>query len=136
MRSAFKAVFLSLIVLSISGLAYAYQAGIEKWEKFDFTRNLISHGQIQNLSVDDLKLLRGIVFGKRGRIFRDEEIQQYLYSRDWYKPADAFRNSTLTDTERKNLDVIREAEAIKHEGSCNQFVLNDNLSNEVLVDAL
>lgn len=115
MRSAFKAVFLSLIVLSISGLAQAYQAEIEKWEKFDFTRNLIAPSQIQNLSVDDLKLLRGIVFGKRGRIFRDQEIQEYLYNRNWYKPTDAFRNSVLTDTERKNLNRIREAEAMGHE---------------------
>ncbi|HEY7544338.1 MAG TPA: YARHG domain-containing protein [Blastocatellia bacterium] len=115
MRLAFKAAFLSLIVFFVSGFARAAQSEIEKWEKFDFARNLITPAQIQNLSTDDLKLLRGIVFGRRGRIFRDEEIQQYLYSRDWYKPADAFRNSMLTDTERKNLDRIREAEAMRHE---------------------
>ncbi|MEW6210651.1 MAG: YARHG domain-containing protein [Acidobacteriota bacterium] len=105
----------ALLVLLIGGFAYAAQSQIERWEKFDFTRNLISPAQIQNMSEDDLKLLRGIVFGKRGRIFRDEEIQAYLYSRDWYTPTDAFRNSMLTEMERKNLDIIREAEAMRHE---------------------
>jgi hypothetical protein len=112
MRSVFKTL---LVLFILSGFAYAGQDNLARWEKFDFTRAIIKPTDIQNLSVDELKLLRGIVFGKRGRIFRDEEIQQYLYTRDWYKPTDAFRNSMLTEAERKNLDIIREGEAMWHE---------------------
>src|SRR4029077_20201067 len=64
---------------------------------------------------EDLKLVRGIVFGKHGRVFKDYQINQYLTSRAWYKADPNFDNSKLNDTERKNLDVIRIAEATKHD---------------------
>jgi hypothetical protein len=62
-----------------------------------------------------LKLVRGIVFGKHGRIFKDPDIKRYLQSRDWYKPDAEFKNSSLNDTEQENLDVIRLTEAAQHE---------------------
>src|SRR5262249_38714364 len=89
-------------------------AALAKWEKFDFSTQLIKAEQIQRLSLDDLKLLRGIVFGRHGRIFREQDIQDYLYSTDWYKADENFKNSVLNDTERKNIDVIREVESEKH----------------------
>src|SRR6185295_7048956 len=42
-------------------------------------------------------------------------INQYLKTRNWYKPDENFQNSALNDTERKNLDVIRIAEAQQHD---------------------
>src|SRR5205085_10995597 len=55
------------------------------------------------------------VFGKHGRIFKDVEIKRYLDSRDWYKADADFKNSSLNDRDRRNLDVIRLAEAQKHD---------------------
>ena len=66
------------------------------------------------MPLDDLKLLRGIVFGRHGRVFKDVEIRIYLEAQDWYKPNPEFNNSMLNNTERRNLDLIRIAEASKH----------------------
>jgi hypothetical protein len=59
--------------------------------------------------------LRGIIFGRHGRVFKDNEIKVYLEEQSWYKPNPDFKNSMLNDVERRNLDVIRIAEASKHE---------------------
>jgi hypothetical protein len=66
------------------------------------------------LPLEDLKVLRGIVFGRHGRIFKDAEIKVYLEATSWYKANPDFNNSMLNNLERRNLDLIRDAEAGKH----------------------
>jgi hypothetical protein len=61
-----------------------------------------------------LKMLRGLVFGRHGRVFKDNEIKYFLEEQSWYKPNPDFSNTMLNDTERRNLDLIRIAEAAKH----------------------
>jgi hypothetical protein len=104
-------------LLSISQLLClaAQSDAVKAWEGFDFSKQTVRREQLKDLSLDDLKLLRGIVFGRHGRIFKDWEIKTYLRERDWYKPDPEFQNSRLNETERRNLDLIRELEAGLHE---------------------
>jgi hypothetical protein len=95
--------------------AASAQDNLSQWEKFDFAGSRVELAQVKDLSLDDLKFLRGIIFGRHGRIFKDAYIQSYLKERPWYKPNPAFQNSMLNETERLNLDVIREAESMQHE---------------------
>ncbi len=108
---------LLLVLLSAFSVAKAQEeyAAVKTWEAFDFAAKSISVADISPLSIDDLKLVRGIVFGKHGRVFKDPDIKRYLASRSWFKADAGFQNSALNDTERKNLDVIRIAEAEQHE---------------------
>ena len=87
---------------------------LKKWEDFDFRGNNITFAQISALELNELKLLRGIVFGRHGRVFKDLDIRAYLESRPWYKADPNFQNSALNNIERTNLDIIRDAEARKH----------------------
>nr|MDQ3818629.1 YARHG domain-containing protein [Acidobacteriota bacterium] len=91
------------------------QESLGRWEQFDFAARRVQLSEIKGLSLDDLKFLRGIVFGRHGRVFKDVDIEGYLKDRPWYKPDPNFKNSSLNETERHNLDVIREAEAAKHD---------------------
>ena len=120
MKSPFGIVriVLPLLILFTASLgAHAQDAysSVSTWESFDFAGKTITTADVNPLALEDLKLVRGIVFGKHGRVFKDFEINQYLTSRPWYKADPNFDNSKLNDTERKNLDVIRIAEATKHE---------------------
>src|SRR5438128_12428983 len=113
-----RAVFpLLLLTLSAAFVAHAQDeyASIKKWESFDFARKSITPADTSSLEIDDLKLMRGVVFGKHGRIFKDPDIRRFLESRSWYKADPNFQNSALNDTERRSLDLIRIAEAQKHE---------------------
>ncbi len=106
--------FAACIIILLSGFTVQKYPNLAKWEKYDFAKQLIKPEQIQPLTLKELSLLRGIVFGKHGRTFREQDIQNYLYSRDWYQVNDEFKNSLLSDTERKNIDLIRETESKKH----------------------
>ena len=109
-----RAVFLAFsVVLSVSVNCLA-QDSIDAWEKFDFATNTIKSSQIQTMRLDELKLLRGIVFGRHGRMFKDADIKYFLESKDWFKPNPEFKNSMLNKVERQNLDLIRITEASKH----------------------
>jgi YARHG domain len=90
-------------------------ASMKNWESYDFASKTIAKSDLGTLTIDDLKLVRGIVFGKHGRVFKDPDIRRFLESRPWYKADPNFSNSALNDTERRNLDVVRIAEAEQHE---------------------
>ena len=87
----------------------------QRWEKFDFAKQEVTLSQLQEMPLEDLRLLRGLVFGRHGRVFKDADIRDYLKGRPWFKPNPDFQNSLLNEIERKNLDIIREAEARKHD---------------------
>ena len=87
-----------LVLLSASSVASAQDeyAAVRDWESFNFADRTITAADIGALSINDLKLVRGIVFGKHGRVFKDPEIRRFLESRTWYKAAPDFDNSKLT----------------------------------------
>ena len=106
-----------LLLLSMAIVAQAQDeyASVKKWESYNFGAQTIVPADLGGLEIYDLKLVRGIVFGKHGRVFKDPDIRRFLESRNWYKADSNFQNSSLNDTERANLDVIRIAEAKSHE---------------------
>lgn len=107
---------LALLAFALSSVAHAQEPSetIKQWEAFDFAAKSITPAQVSPLTLDDLKLIRGIVFGKHGRVFKDYDIRTYLESRPWYHADPNFQNSALNDVERQNLDIIRDAEAQRH----------------------
>ena len=110
----FKVVFV-LSLIAVAALRVSAQDPLDAWKDFDFGKTSIKASQIQPLELQDLKMLRGIVFGRHGRIFKDSDIKAYLQEQSWFKANPDFKNSMLNNTERRNLDVIRIAEASKHD---------------------
>lgn len=54
-------------------------------------------------------MARNEIYARHGRIFEDEELNEYFQSKSWYEgylTADEFDDSVLSDIERKNLDTI------------------------------
>jgi YARHG domain-containing protein len=101
-----------IALLSINVFA---QDTMDQFKDFDFSRTSLKPAQVQKLEMYELKLVRGIIFGRHGRVFKDSEIKGYLDEQPWYKANPDFKNSMLSDMERRNLDLIRIAEASKHE---------------------
>lgn len=106
--------FLLAAVLIAGSLSARAQDSMVRWQSFDFAATALRPADIAKVPLEDLKLMRGIVFGRHGRIFKDAEIKIYLEAQDWYKPNPDFNNSMLNATESNNLDLIRVAEASKH----------------------
>jgi len=110
-----KTILLVLLIAVSSLTVLAQQDPVDGLKAVDFSKTALKQVQLQKLSPEDLKLLRGIVFGRHGRVFKDNDIKVYLEEQSWYKPNPDFNNSMLNDVERRNLDLIRIAEAAKHE---------------------
>ncbi|HVR39101.1 MAG TPA: YARHG domain-containing protein, partial [Thermoanaerobaculia bacterium] len=87
----------------------------QRWETFDYANQRLSDADVTTRSLDELRLMRGIVFGRHGRVFgTDRDIDRYLRAQSWYKPDSEYDNSALSEIEHHNLDVIRHAEASRH----------------------
>ena len=73
-----------------------------KFEQLNYAKVRLTPTRLAKLktdeNADDLALLRGVVFGKRGRIFKERSIQDYLEKQAWYKPSKNYTNSMLTPT--------------------------------------
>lgn len=82
--------------------------------KFNFAKSAITPAQLAKVEPDNLSLVRGLVFGHHGRVFVDEDIQNFLDAQSWYTRNPKFSNKLLNATERGNLDLIRGAEATSH----------------------
>ncbi len=108
-------IFCVAILLALTSVTVNAQDGMERWKNFDFAKTSLKAADVAGLELEDLTLMRGIVFGRHGRVFKDATIRVYLEAQDWYKPNPNFKNSLLNSTERNNLDLIRVAEASKHE---------------------
>jgi hypothetical protein len=107
---------MALILVTLSGVRAAPPTdSVKEWERFDFRNKRITAEQLKDLNVTQLKYLRGIVFGKHGRVFQEETIQKWLKTRPWYRPAPKYKVTVLNDNERANMDAIKEAEWRKHE---------------------
>ena len=104
-----------LLLAQFSVRAAGDTESLKDWESFDFASRRIEPSQLEGLSLEDLKFLRGIIFGRHGRVFKDADIREYLKGRSWFKPNPDFQNSMLNSTERDNLDRIREAESKQHD---------------------
>jgi hypothetical protein len=104
-----------LIALLVAGSFSAQaQDSMDRWQNFDFSKSALKSTDLTTVPLEDLKLMRGIVFGRHGRVFKDGGITAYLTAQDWYKANPDFQNSMLNNTENRNLDLIRDAEASKH----------------------
>jgi hypothetical protein len=111
-----RTLLMAFLLLALAAISRAQtETNFQQWEKFDFAKQSLELSQIEQLPLEELRLLRGLVFGRHGRIFKDADIRDYLKERPWFKANPNFRNSELDEIERKNLDIIREAESKKHD---------------------
>src|SRR5205085_1337485 len=106
---------LAVVLLASALCAAQDDEAFKKLFATDFSKQTLAREQLKDLELSDLKLLRGVVFGRHGRVFRDRDIQGYLKDQEWYKPDPNFTNALLNERERANLDLIRELEAEKHD---------------------
>jgi YARHG domain len=106
---------LALVLLAAGAAAAQDSEAFKKLEGVDFSKQKVTRDELKDLEQYELSLLRGVVFGRHGRVFKERDIQAYLKDQTWYKPDPNFSNASLNDTERANLDLIRELEADKHD---------------------
>ena len=88
-----------------------------RYEKADhLSYTTVTKYTLQDLSILDsygLKITRNEIFARHGRMFDDQELQDYFNSKSWYRgtirPED-FSESMLSETEKANIETIKKYE--------------------------
>lgn len=71
---------------------------------------LLTVEELRDLSRRDLRLLRNMVYARRGRPFKSALLTEYFYRMEWYAPDPAYTDARLTDTDNRNVQIIRSVE--------------------------
>lgn len=75
----------------------------------DSDRRYLTVEDLQGMDAQTLRYARNEIYARYGRRFKDQELQNYFDSKSWYvgliAPED-FKESTLSDIERKNAELI------------------------------
>lgn len=71
---------------------------------------LLKLSDLDDYSPRDLKLLRNAVFARRGRPFKTPMVQGHFATVTWYKPDPAYKDSRLTEVDKKNVQLIASLE--------------------------
>lgn len=80
----------------------------------DSAMRYLAKEDLNGLNKEQLRIARNEIYARHGRKFKDEVLQEYFNSQEWYMPlieADEFDKMVkLSDVERKNLDLIKSVE--------------------------
>lgn len=79
----------------------------------DSNSRYLTADEVRSKSAADLRIARNEIFARRGRMFKDAELQAYFNSKSWYVgtiPAGSFNTSVFNDYEKTNLELIQKIE--------------------------
>lgn len=65
---------------------------------------------LKEMSRRDLRILRNMIYARRGRAFSSEVVSSYFSRMDWYDPVENFNESMLRPVDRKNIRIVRSLE--------------------------
>jgi hypothetical protein len=65
---------------------------------------------LKDFSRRDLRLLRNLIYARRGRPFHSELIKTYFEAVDWYKADPKYTDARLTAVDKRNINVILSVE--------------------------
>lgn len=84
-----------------------------RYEKADhLSYTTVTKYTLEDLSILDsygLKITRNEIFARHGRVFNDQELQEYFKRQQWYVPqiaANDFDTSCLNEVEKYNVNLI------------------------------
>lgn len=83
--------------------------------QFEASSRLLSDEDVQNESVEDLKLMRNEIYARHGYCFKDKEMRSFFEAQDWYMPMGVDIRHQLTDIEIANISLIYEYETYYEE---------------------
>lgn len=73
-------------------------------------REYLDKSQLENLTKEEVALLRNEIYARRGYVFNSEEYKKYFSSKPWYVPNENFDESMFNPIEKANKDLIVEYE--------------------------
>ncbi|MGY3792424.1 YARHG domain-containing protein [Aquimarina sp. 433] len=71
----------------------------------------LTNTDVENLNKGELEVLRNLIYARHGYSFKNRKMRYFFDSNiDWYIPVSTDIRGTLTDLEKKNIDLIKRYE--------------------------
>ncbi|WP_051197445.1 protein kinase domain-containing protein [Butyrivibrio sp. MB2005] len=83
---------------------------------YDSDSRIYPRSLFESMTDEELRLARNEIYARHGRMFTSEDLQEYFYSKSWYRPEytpeefDAMQEYIFNDYEKANRDMIKEVE--------------------------
>jgi len=74
------------------------------------SEKLLTSSDIVNLNKYELKIMRNEIYARYGYIFKTADMRTYFQSQSWYSPRYDDVTSFLTETEKRNIELIKRYE--------------------------
>lgn len=71
---------------------------------------ILKLSNLREMSRRDLRILRNMIYARRGRSFDSPLVSSYFHRMDWYEAVENFKSSMLTATDRKNIRIVKSLE--------------------------
>jgi hypothetical protein len=65
---------------------------------------------LSTLSRRDLRILRNMVYARRGRPFQSAVVKEYFKGAAWYRPDDNYHDGRLNEVDHKNIRLVKSME--------------------------
>ena len=76
----------------------------------DSLDKLLTPGELRQLSLRDLRLLRNTIYARRGRPFKSEILRDHFSGMSWYKVNSDYSDKLLSKTDARNIALIKSVE--------------------------
>jgi len=74
------------------------------------SKRLLTDSDVDNLLKPELEMMRNEIFARHGFCFQKKALRQVFENKDWYIPNTIDIKNDLTDTEKKNIVLIKKYE--------------------------
>ncbi|MGD9561580.1 MAG: YARHG domain-containing protein [Pyrinomonadaceae bacterium] len=95
--------------------SFQYKANVGSWP--EASTRLLKAEDVENLPKDELEFMRNEIFARHGYCFSKKHLRQQFENEDWYVPNTTDIKGFLTDTEKKNIALIKRYEKYAEEYS-------------------
>ena len=92
---------------------FEYRADVGYWPQC--STRLLKTSEVENLSKNELQLMRQEIFARHGYCFSNKEFRQRFENEDWYVPDTVDIRGRLTEIEKKNIALIKRYEKYAEE---------------------
>ena len=73
-------------------------------------KKIIDPDALSDLSRRDLRILRNLIYARRGRPFKSPILREYFERMTWYRADPAYTDARLTKNDKRNIKIVQDVE--------------------------
>jgi len=101
---------LGLIARALGSFAIDGNVDHDEEGKGNGLDRLLPVGELRQLSMRDLRLLRNTIYARRGRTFKSQILRDHFAGMSWYEINAAYTDKLLSKTDTRNISLIKSVE--------------------------